>query len=545
MERFFQQNDAQKAATEEVNKGTSILFYSIDKFCFGAQAFPNQMFVILQVSSPVKPTTGSEVSQHRDQSPQRLSVSTKVNTRSLSANSLSSLNGSPDKTVKQDTDSYNRNEHPEPAEGCDMCSNYEAQLVRAQQCSRDMERQLGVSERTCERLREDLGKESTFRKEMEERWSQKKEEHKAQVAKGSQVWLQVAELKKQMLLAENEMRDLRNAFQLLHGEVLERLNSLSNQREQVQQQLVRLQEENDQLVGKHSVAAETLQNERIDFPDTVEELQELLLKCRDDLIRSKLASERLEEDVRTLQCENQLLRAQMDAEQAGRVSMEDNLSSELDNLKTELHQVKRECKVHQGSVENLQLTVTAHQETISDLKSRLDTALRAKVRVLAVLEGMLVMLEGVLVMPEGVLVVLEGMLVVLQKHLEDTVAELRSRVASLQQELDNSEAVQKDFVRLSQSLQVQLERIRDTDMEVRWQHDEDIDECQGCHTSFSVARRKQHCRHCGRIFCVSCLSHTVLSGPHQRPSRVCDVCHTLLVRDTAPYFSTEPPHTPD
>ncbi|CAG2066579.1 unnamed protein product, partial [Timema podura] len=158
----------------------------------------------------------------------------------------------------------------EPAEGCDMCSNYEAQLVRAQQCSRDMERQLGVSERTCERLREDLGKESTFRKEMEERWSQKKEEHKAQVAKGSQVWLQVAELKKQMLLAENEMRDLRNAFQLLHGEVLERLNSLSNQREQVQQQLVRLQEENDQLVGKHSVAAETLQNERIDFPDTVE-----------------------------------------------------------------------------------------------------------------------------------------------------------------------------------------------------------------------------------------------------------------------------------
>ncbi|CAG2068815.1 unnamed protein product, partial [Timema podura] len=121
----------------------------------------------------------------------------------------------------------------------------------------------------------------------------------------------------------------------------------------------------------------------------------------------------------------------------------------------------------------------------------------------------------------------------------------RSRVASLQQELDNSEAVQKDFVRLSQSLQVQLERIRDTDMEVRWQHDEDIDECQGCHTSFSVARRKQHCRHCGRIFCVSCLSHTVLSGPHQRPSRVCDVCHTLLVRDTAPYFSTEPPHTPD
>jgi hypothetical protein len=67
---------------------------------------------------------------------------------------------------------------------------------------------------------------------------------------------------------------------------------------------------------------------------------------------------------------------------------------------------------------------------------------------------------------------------------------LKSRVGSLQQELDNSEAVQKDFVRLSQSLQVQLERIREADTQVRWQHDEDIEECQGCRTGFSFARSK-------------------------------------------------------
>lgn len=40
------------------------------------------------------------------------------------------------------------------------------------------------------------------------------------------------------------------------------------------------------------------------------------------------------------------------------------------------------------------------------------------------------------------------------KHFEEINNELRSRVSSLQTELDNSEAVQKDFVRLSQSLQV-------------------------------------------------------------------------------------------
>lgn len=41
-----------------------------------------------------------------------------------------------------------------------------------------------------------------------------------------------------------------------------------------------------------------------------------------------------------------------------------------------------------------------------------------------------------------------------KKDADSAITELRQRVMSLQQELDTSEAVQKDFVRLSQSLQV-------------------------------------------------------------------------------------------
>jgi Rab GTPase-binding effector protein 1 len=64
---------------------------------------------------------------------------------------------------------------------CDMCSNYEAQLVRAQQKGRELEKQVATLERTVERYREDLTKESDFRKDMEEKWNEKKEEHKMQV----------------------------------------------------------------------------------------------------------------------------------------------------------------------------------------------------------------------------------------------------------------------------------------------------------------------------------------------------------------------------
>lgn len=41
-----------------------------------------------------------------------------------------------------------------------------------------------------------------------------------------------------------------------------------------------------------------------------------------------------------------------------------------------------------------------------------------------------------------------------KKRLQSEVHEVRNRVSVLQQELDNSEKVQQDFVRLSQSLQV-------------------------------------------------------------------------------------------
>ncbi|XP_063225458.1 rab GTPase-binding effector protein 1 isoform X2 [Bacillus rossius redtenbacheri] len=382
---------------------------------------------------------------------------------------------------------------------CDMCLNYETQLVKAQQHTKELEKQLAAMERTCERFREDLVTESTFRKEMEEKWNEKREEHKARVA----------ELKQQVADAESVLTDLRQVFKQVQVDIKEKLLSLTQQREQVQEQLTRLQKENDNLIGKHSMNSEELQDQEINFPNTVEELHEMLLAYRDELIKAKVAKEVKEEQERTLQCEVQLLRAQMNAEQEGRVSMEDSLTAELDSLKTHLHQLERENHTQQDSLEKLELTVTRHQETIANLKFQLEEALRAK------------------------------------KQLEDTVADLRSRVGSLQQELDNSEAVQKDFVRLSQSLQVQLERIRDTDTEVRWQHDDDIEDCQNCRTPFTVSRRKQHCRHCGRIFCGNCLSHSVQSGPNQRPSRVCDVCHTLLVRNTAPYFSTEPPHTPD
>jgi Rab GTPase-binding effector protein 1 len=39
-------------------------------------------------------------------------------------------------------------------------------------------------------------------------------------------------------------------------------------------------------------------------------------------------------------------------------------------------------------------------------------------------------------------------------------------------------------------LQIQLEKIRQAETEVRWQHEEDVDECSNCKQQFSVTKRK-------------------------------------------------------
>lgn len=58
-----------------------------------------------------------------------------------------------------------------------MCSNYEAQLLNAQQKIYDLEKHI-IS---LERYKQELSKETAFRKDMEQKWNEKKEEYKEQV----------------------------------------------------------------------------------------------------------------------------------------------------------------------------------------------------------------------------------------------------------------------------------------------------------------------------------------------------------------------------
>lgn len=43
---------------------------------------------------------------------------------------------------------------------------------------------------------------------------------------------------------------------------------------------------------------------------------------------------------------------------------------------------------------------------------------------------------------------------------------------------------------LNDRLQIQLEKIRQAENEVRWQHEDDVEDCTNCKQAFSVTKRK-------------------------------------------------------
>jgi hypothetical protein len=65
---------------------------------------------------------------------------------------------------------------------------------------------------------------------------------------------------------------------------------------------------------------------------------------------------------------------------------------------------------------------------------------------------------------------------------------------------------------------------------VVWQSDVDCDACTKCSRKWSILNRRHHCRSCGRIFCASCASQTIIIEGNNtgKAERVCDSCFKRL-----------------
>uniref|UniRef100_A0A674BKJ5 Rabaptin, RAB GTPase binding effector protein 1 n=1 Tax=Salmo trutta TaxID=8032 RepID=A0A674BKJ5_SALTR len=301
---------------------------------------------------------------------------------------------------------------------CDMCSNYEKQLqvIQGQEAeTRDQVKKLQVMLRQAN---DQLERTLSEKQELEDSVKQGNEETTAKVAA---LMLRVHE-------SELLLNTLQEAFSQAKRNTQEQMAVLMQSREQVADELSRLQRDNDSLTGKQRLHLSLQQQEDFKLPTT--ELQPLVLQLREDIVAVRTAADHLEEK---LKAEILFLKEQLQAEQCFKENLEDTLQMEIDGCKEEI-----------ASFSSLKTEL----ERVKDEKEKLESSLAEKSKTLESVQGLKSSLEEQL------------------RELTTTKAQAldeKDKAQRLQTELDVSEQVQRDFVKLSQTLQVQLERIRQTD----------------------------------------------------------------------------------
>ncbi|CAJ0945979.1 unnamed protein product [Ranitomeya imitator] len=216
------------------------------------------------------------------------------------------------------------------------------------------------------------------------------------------------------------------------------------------------------------------------------ELHELVLKYREDIISVRTASDHLEEK---LKAEILFLKEQIQAEQCQKENIEETLQIEIENCKEEIASISSlKVELDRIKVEKEQLESTLQQKTkelqdIQELKISLEEQLRKETSgkrrcsdtdndpdrcSVAVWSLESCHTDS---SPATNDVGNKGKHRTLasdarkryKTSLEHLLFEEKNKAQRLQTELDVSEQVQRDFVKLSQTLQVQLERIRQTE----------------------------------------------------------------------------------
>ncbi|XP_013886763.1 rab GTPase-binding effector protein 1 [Austrofundulus limnaeus] len=308
---------------------------------------------------------------------------------------------------------------------CDMCSNYEKQLQAIQGQEAETRDQVKKLQAMLRQANDQLERTMTEKQSLEESVKAGNEETAAKVAA----------LMQRVQESETLLSTLQQAFSEAKRNTQEQMVVLVKSRERVADELSRLQRDNESLQGKHRLHLELQQQEDFHMPHAVQELQGLVLQLRDDTVALRTSADHMEEK---LKAEILFLKEQIQAEQCLKENLEDTLQLEIEgckeeidileasfsSLKMELERIKAEKEQLQSSLADM----TEALESIQNLKTSLEQQLKEVTNA--------------------------------KSALESQVLDEKDKAQRLQTELDVSEHVQKDFVKLSQTLQVQLERIR-------------------------------------------------------------------------------------
>lgn len=303
---------------------------------------------------------------------------------------------------------------------CELCSNYEKQLQAIQGQEADTRDQVKKLQQMLRQANDQLERTMTEKQNLEDSVKLGNEETTAKVAA----------LMQRVQESEALLATLQQSFADAKRNTQEQMSVLVGSREQLVEELSRLHRDNESLLGKQRLHTE-LQQEDFIMPSDLTELQSMVVRLREDLVVARASADHLEEK---LKAELLFLKEQIQAEQCLKENLEDTLQLEIEGYKEEIasfSSLKTELERLRAERAQLQSSLTERTETLERVQG-LKTSLEQQIQELSSAKG----------------------------TLESQVLDEKDKAQRLQTELDVSEQVQKDFVKLSQTLQVQLERIR-------------------------------------------------------------------------------------
>uniref|UniRef100_A0A0N7ZB20 FYVE-type domain-containing protein n=1 Tax=Scylla olivacea TaxID=85551 RepID=A0A0N7ZB20_SCYOL len=121
------------------------------------------------------------------------------------------------------------------------------------------------------------------------------------------------------------------------------------------------------------------------------------------------------------------------------------------------------------------------------------------------------------------------------KMTQNTLTETQGELKTTQ---DNSTQLSSDNEQLREKI-LQLLREKDALWQANmrleaaaggnrtWMDNSSAQKCLGCSVSFSLTRRRHHCRTCGRIFCTGCSDNWIMTPASSKRVRVCDDCFSI------------------
>lgn len=293
---------------------------------------------------------------------------------------------------------------------CINCDILQQQLTESQhQIEAEKEKKAKV-DKVIERLKQDLVKESSLRLDLEKTWQDKREAHKEEVQK----------LCDQLSSCEKKFQETQVEFSNFKDDVTRELMKVMEERQQINEHLETLQRDNDYLSCRYLEHSSALKDQDINLPQNIEELHELVLRLNENLILSKTGQEYNEKKSISARDEANLLRDQLHGKEKERDFLEQKLNSRIHTLEDNLKQQHHVHMKYLAEKEELQRVENDNKKEISDLRMQ-NIELSEKI-----------------------------------EQLEKEKIEVKQKLSMMQHDLATTETVQKDFVRLSQSLQVNM-----------------------------------------------------------------------------------------